>query len=224
MEGNSNICEHLVIAGYGIDGCYAEYMLIPERTVVDLVKVPDNIKPEWAAITGCGFGTAWNALTMKSSLKPGDTLIVLGTGGMGLSAVAIASAMGIKVIGIDINEGAVERAKTLPESRYEVERIAVLARFYGGLILNSLGKTIPSSMKNSFHITMREPLGVVGIITPWNFPFLIPGWKIVPAIATGNTVVFKPATNTPTVAYELVKAFYDAGLPKGVLNFVTGSG
>ncbi|TRM83205.1 alcohol dehydrogenase, partial [Sulfolobus sp. A20-N-F6] len=113
MEGNSNICEHLVIAGYGIDGCYAEYMLIPERTVVDLVKVPDNIKPEWAAITGCEFGTAWNALTMKSSLKPGDTLIVLGTGGMGLSAVAIASAMGIKVIGIDINEGAVERAKKI---------------------------------------------------------------------------------------------------------------
>ncbi|EWG06548.1 MAG: aldehyde dehydrogenase [Candidatus Aramenus sulfurataquae] len=117
-----------------------------------------------------------------------------------------------------------EEGKTLPESKYEVERVSILARFYGSLILNSLGKTIPSSMKDSFHITMREPLGVVGVITPWNFPFLIPGWKIIPAIATGNTVVFKPATNTPTVAYELVKAFYDAGLPDGVLNFVTGSG
>ena len=117
-----------------------------------------------------------------------------------------------------------EEGKTLPESRYEVERTALLLRFYGGLILNSLGKMIPSSHKNTFTLTMREPLGVVGVITPWNFPFLIPGWKIIPAIATGNTVVFKPATNTPNSAYELVKAFYDAGLPKGVINMVTGSG
>ncbi|BCU71094.1 hypothetical protein KN1_23910 [Stygiolobus caldivivus] len=117
-----------------------------------------------------------------------------------------------------------EEGKTIPESRYEVERIAILLRFYGGLILNSLGKTIPSSLKNSFTLIMREPLGVVGVITPWNFPFLIPGWKIIPAIASGNTVVFKPATNTLNTAYELVKAFYDAGLQQGVINMVTGSG
>lgn len=131
MDGNSNICEHLVIAGYGIDGCYAEYMLIPERTVVDLFKVPVGIKPEWASITGCGFGTAWNALTMKSSLKPGDTLLVLGTGGMGLSAITIASAMGIKVIGIDINDKASDRARKIGameayhyRSRDELNRLA----------------------------------------------------------------------------------------------------
>lgn len=117
-----------------------------------------------------------------------------------------------------------EEGKTLPESKYEVERVSVILRFYGSLILNSLGRTIPSSLKNSFTITMREPLGVVGIITPWNFPLLIPAWKIIPAIATSNTIVFKPATNTPNSALELVRVFHEAGLPEGVINMVTGSG
>ncbi|BCU70112.1 aldehyde dehydrogenase family protein [Stygiolobus caldivivus] len=117
-----------------------------------------------------------------------------------------------------------EEGKTLPESRYEVERIVVLLRFYGGLILNSLGRTIPSGTKNSFTLTMREPLGVVGLITPWNFPFLLPSWKVIPAIATGNTVVLKPASITPNSALEIVKAFHDAGVPPGVINMVTGSG
>ncbi|AHC51897.1 aldehyde dehydrogenase [Sulfolobus acidocaldarius SUSAZ] len=117
-----------------------------------------------------------------------------------------------------------EEGKTLGESAYEVERVTSLLRYYGGLTLNSHGKTLQSSMKNSMHLTIREPIGVVGIITPWNFPFLIPGWKIAPALATGNTVIFKPASNTPTVAFELVNALYEAGLPEGVVNLVTGSG
>ncbi|WP_286188815.1 alcohol dehydrogenase catalytic domain-containing protein [Sulfolobus sp. S-194] len=113
MEGSSNVCEHLLIAGYGIDGCFAEYMLVPERAVVDLVKVPPEIKPEWAALAGCGFGTSWNAFTMKASLKPGDTVVVIGAGGMGLSAVAIANGIGAKVIVIDINKDSLEKAKLL---------------------------------------------------------------------------------------------------------------
>jgi len=113
MEGSSNVCEHLVIAGYGIDGCFAEYMLVPERSVIDLVKVPEGIKAEWGALTACGFGTSWNAFTMKANLKPSDTVIIIGTGGMGLSGVAIANALGARVIAIDVNEEALEKAKKL---------------------------------------------------------------------------------------------------------------
>ncbi|QGA53722.1 alcohol dehydrogenase catalytic domain-containing protein [Sulfolobus sp. E5-1-F] len=113
MEGNSNVCEHLVIAGYGIDGCFAEYMLVPERSVVDLVKVPDGIKAEWAALTSCGFATSWNAFTVKSNLKPGETVVIIGAGGMGLSGISIANALGAKVIAVDINERSLEKAKML---------------------------------------------------------------------------------------------------------------
>jgi alcohol dehydrogenase len=88
-------------------------MLVPARTVVDLVKVPQSIKPEWAAITGCGFGTAWNALTVKYNAKPSDTLLVVGAGGMGLSATAIATATGVKVIAIDINELSLDKARRI---------------------------------------------------------------------------------------------------------------
>ena len=70
----------------------------------------------------------------------------------------------------------------------------------------------------------REPLGVVAVITPWNFPIAIPAWKIAPALVYGNTVVFKPASATPLTALRLVECLRDAGLPAGVLNFVTGSG
>ncbi|WP_236748995.1 alcohol dehydrogenase catalytic domain-containing protein [Acidianus manzaensis] len=113
MDGNSNVCEHLVIPGYGINGCFAEYMLVPERSVVDLVKIPEGVKPEWAALLSCGFGTSWNAFTMKANLKPGDMVLVIGTGGVGLSAIAIANAIGAKVISIDLNPTATEKAKKL---------------------------------------------------------------------------------------------------------------
>ena len=112
-DGNSNICEHLWIPGFGTNGCYAEYMLVPSRSVVDLVKVPQGVKPEWAAITGCGFGTAWNALVLKGEVKPGDVVLVTGAGGMGLSATAIATAMGAKVIAIDVNPASLDKARRL---------------------------------------------------------------------------------------------------------------
>ncbi|AWR95600.1 alcohol dehydrogenase catalytic domain-containing protein [Acidianus brierleyi] len=113
MNGNSNVCEHLVIAGFGIDGCFAEYMLVPARSVTDLVKVPKGIKPEWASITGCGFGTAWNGLVLKSKIKPGDLILVIGAGGMGLSAIAIASAIGARTIAVDINTETLKKAREL---------------------------------------------------------------------------------------------------------------
>ncbi len=82
----------------------------------------------------------------------------------------------------------------------------------------------PSEQKEKFCMVIRRPVGMIGIITPWNFPFSIPLWKIAPAIIAGNTVVFKPASNTPLIAKTIVDLFERAGLPKGVLNFVTGPG
>ncbi|MDH2901151.1 MAG: aldehyde dehydrogenase family protein [archaeon] len=82
----------------------------------------------------------------------------------------------------------------------------------------------PSEQKDKACMVIRRPLGIVGVITPWNFPFSIPLWKIPPALIAGNTVVFKPASNTPLIAMKIVEIFERAGLPKGVLNFVTGPG
>jgi len=117
-----------------------------------------------------------------------------------------------------------EEGKPIADSMFEIIRTINLLRFYGTLITQEAGRVIPSQDNDTFIFTRREPLGVVGIITPWNFPLSLPAWKIIPALATGNTVVWKPASITPTIGMELVKIFYEAGLPSGVLNYVTGSG
>lgn len=117
-----------------------------------------------------------------------------------------------------------EEGKTLQDSMFEVTRTVNLLRFYAGLITSKTGKVIPSQDPRTTLLTFREPLGVVGVITPWNFPLSLPAWKIVPALATGNSVVWKPASITPAVGTEFVKALYDAGLPEGVLNTVLGPG
>src|SRR5205814_6600531 len=85
------------------------------------------------------------------------------------------------------------------------------------------GVTIPSELPRNFAYTMRQPLGVVALITPWNFPIAIPAWKIAPALVAGNTVVFKPSSTTPLTAAKLVEIFERAGLPVGVLNLLVGS-
>jgi aldehyde dehydrogenase (NAD+) len=87
-----------------------------------------------------------------------------------------------------------------------------------------LGETTPSELPDKFCMTIRRPIGVVGLITPWNFPLAIPAWKIMPALICGNTIVFKPASDTPLLSIELVKILTEAGLPKGVLNLVMGEG
>ncbi|RME55709.1 MAG: aldehyde dehydrogenase family protein, partial [Deltaproteobacteria bacterium] len=117
-----------------------------------------------------------------------------------------------------------EEGKILREARGEIEKGKNVLEFYAGEGFRIEGRTLPSEMPHTFTYTIRQPLGVVGLITPWNFPWAIPCWKIAPAIVAGNTVVFKPATLTPLTAVKLVEIFEEAGLPKGVLNMVTGSG
>ncbi|ALA54112.1 aldehyde dehydrogenase family protein [Shouchella clausii] len=117
-----------------------------------------------------------------------------------------------------------EMGKTLPEAKGETARGVAILRYYAGEGLRADGEVIPSTDSEALMFTKRVPLGVVGVITPWNFPVAIPVWKIAPALIYGNTVVFKPATEAAVTAAKVVECFAQAGLPKGVLNFVTGSG
>ena len=117
-----------------------------------------------------------------------------------------------------------EEGKTLAESQGEVQRAVDIFRFYGGLSYTLGGQTIPHDLPGNLLFTRREALGVVGLITPWNFPIAIPAWKLAPALVSGNTVVIKPATPAPAMTLEIAKALVEAGLPKGVLNVVVGDG
>ncbi|EKN63457.1 aldehyde dehydrogenase family protein [Schinkia azotoformans] len=117
-----------------------------------------------------------------------------------------------------------EMGKTLAETKGEVLRAATILRYYAQEGLNKVGEVIPSANSKNLLYTTRTPVGVVGVISPWNFPIAIPIWKIAPALIYGNTVFFKPATETATTAAKLVEVFDEAGLPAGVLNFVTGKG
>lgn len=119
---------------------------------------------------------------------------------------------------------AVEGGKVLSDARGEITKGNNLLEFYAGEGFRFYGETAPSELANNLLFTIRQPIGVAAIITPWNFPWAIPCWKIAPALVAGNTVVFKPASFTPWLAAELVKCFEDAGLPKGVLNFIVGAG
>jgi acyl-CoA reductase-like NAD-dependent aldehyde dehydrogenase len=116
-----------------------------------------------------------------------------------------------------------EEGKTLASSRMEVKRSAQTLRYYASEGLNISGDTLPSDDPTTFIYTKKEPMGVITVITPWNFPISIPVRKIAPALVSGNTVVFKPASDTPLIALRLVECLHDAGLPAGVINFVTGS-
>src|SRR5437773_415013 len=117
-----------------------------------------------------------------------------------------------------------EEGKTLTESAGEVQRAIDIFRFFGGFSYALGGQTIPHDLPGNLLYTMRQPLGTVALITPWNFPVAIPAWKMAPALVSGNAVVIKPATQAPAMTLELAKALADAGLPKGVLNVVVGDG
>ncbi|MFB5663644.1 alpha-ketoglutaric semialdehyde dehydrogenase GucD [Alteribacillus sp. HJP-4] len=117
-----------------------------------------------------------------------------------------------------------EMGKTLPEAKGETMRGVAILRYYAGEGMRKTGDVIPSTDKDALMFTKRASLGVVGVITPWNFPAAIPVWKIAPALVYGNTVVFKPAQDAAITAAKIVECLAEAGLPKGVLNFVTGSG
>ncbi len=117
-----------------------------------------------------------------------------------------------------------EEGKTLPESKGEVKRAINILRYFGGEGARQFSYQIPSERENVFCYTLRKPLGVVALITPWNFPSAIPAWKMAPALVGGNTVVIKPASLAPLSAYRIVEALHEAGIPAGVLNYLTGSG
>ncbi len=117
-----------------------------------------------------------------------------------------------------------EEGKTLPEAVGEVVRAAHILKFHAGQALRPAGQLLDSIRPGLEVAVTREPVGVVSIITPWNFPIAIPAWKIAPALAYGNAVVFKPAELVPGSAWELVRILHEAGLPDGVLNLVMGRG
>lgn len=117
-----------------------------------------------------------------------------------------------------------EVGKPMPESRAEVVRAATILRFYGSEGWRLPGVTPPSTRPGVEISSVREPVGVVALITPWNFPLAIPTWKLAPALICGNTVVIKPATDASLNAAALVRILAEAGLPDGVVNMVTGSG
>ena len=117
-----------------------------------------------------------------------------------------------------------EEGKVLKEAKGEVMKGISLLEFYAGEGFRMHGKTLPSEAPDTFSYTIRRPLGVVGLIAPWNFPWAIPVWKSAPALVAGNTVIFKPAELTPATATLLTEIYEQAGLPAGVLNMLVGSG
>jgi alpha-ketoglutaric semialdehyde dehydrogenase len=117
-----------------------------------------------------------------------------------------------------------EMGKVLSETRGDVQEAIDMTFYMAGEGRRMFGQTVPSELRNKFAMSVRQPLGVCSIITPWNFPMAIPSWKIIPALVCGNTVVFKPASQTPLSAVNFVKVLTDAGIPKGVVNMVTGDG
>ncbi len=117
-----------------------------------------------------------------------------------------------------------EMGKVLAETRGDVQEGIDMAFYMAGEGRRQFGQVVPSELPNKWAMAQRRPIGVAGLITPWNFPLAIPTWKIMPALICGNTVVFKPAEQTPLLAYRLVQIFEEAGLPGGVLNCVFGDG
>jgi aldehyde dehydrogenase (NAD+) len=117
-----------------------------------------------------------------------------------------------------------EMGKVLAEARGDVQEGIDIAFLMAGEGRRTFGDTVPSELPDKWAMSVREPIGVVGVITPWNFPIAIPCWKMIPALITGNAVVFKPASDTPHCAALLVELMAEAGFPAGVVNLVTGSG
>src|SRR5438309_2256944 len=117
-----------------------------------------------------------------------------------------------------------EMGKVLDETRGDVQEAIDMTFFMAGEGRRMYGQTAPSELRDKFAMSVRQPMGVAAVITPWNFPMAIPSWKIIPALVCGNTVVFKPASLTPLSALNFVKILDEAGIPRGVVNLVTGGG
>ncbi len=117
-----------------------------------------------------------------------------------------------------------EMGKILAETRGDVQEAIDMTFYMAGEGRRQFGQTTPSELPNKFCMSVRSPIGVAALITPWNFPMAIPSWKVMPALICGNTLVLKPATDTPLSAYNLAKVLEEAGVPRGVVNLVTGGG
>jgi acyl-CoA reductase-like NAD-dependent aldehyde dehydrogenase len=117
-----------------------------------------------------------------------------------------------------------EMGKVLPEAAGDVQEAIDMSYYMGGEGRRLFGQTTPSELPDKFNMSIRQPIGVIGVITPWNFPIAIPSWKIAPALVCGNTVVFKPATDTPLLGERFVELLAEAGVPPGVVNIVHGGG
>ena len=117
-----------------------------------------------------------------------------------------------------------EEGKTLPEAKGEVRRAINIFRYFAGEGARMPGHLVPSERDRVHMFAIRKPVGVCGLVTPWNFPSAIPAWKLAPALICGNTVVIKPASASPLSAWRIVEACHEAGIPKGVVNFIAGSG
>jgi alpha-ketoglutaric semialdehyde dehydrogenase len=117
-----------------------------------------------------------------------------------------------------------EEGKTLPESKGEVRRSINIFRYFGAEGSRLPGLLVPSERERVHMFAVRKSIGVIGLVTPWNFPSAIPSWKMAPALICGNTIVVKPASGAPLSAWRIVEACHQAGIPKGVVNFVAGSG
>ena len=108
-----------------------------------------------------------------------------------------------------------EMGKVLPEAAGDVQEAIDMSYYMGGEGRRLFGQTTPSELRDKFNMSVRQPIGVVGVITPWNFPIAIPSWKIAPALVCGNTIVFKPATDTPLLGERFVELLVEAGVPRG---------
>jgi acyl-CoA reductase-like NAD-dependent aldehyde dehydrogenase len=117
-----------------------------------------------------------------------------------------------------------EMGKVKAEAGGDVQEAIDMSLYMAGEGRRLFGQTTPSELRDKFNMSVRMPIGVVGVITPWNFPIAIPSWKIAPALISGNTIVFKPATDTPLLGQRFVELLIDAGLPEGVINIVHGGG
>src|ERR1700690_3594761 len=117
-----------------------------------------------------------------------------------------------------------EMGKVLAETRGDVQEAIDMPYLMAGEGRRQFGQTTPSELPNKFAMSVRTPVGVAGLICPWNFPMAIPSWKAMPALVTGNTVVIKPAEDTPLSTYNLMQVLSEAGLPRGVMNVVFGDG
>src|ERR671915_2080580 len=117
-----------------------------------------------------------------------------------------------------------EMGKVLAEARGDVQEAVDMSFYMGGEGRRLFGQTTPSELRDKFNMSVRMPIGVIGVITPWNFPIAIPSWKITPALVAGNTIVFKPATDTPLLGERFIELLEEAGVPAGVVNVVHGGG